>query len=206
MKAEELLDLFKSRRSVRKFLPGRITAGDIEKIITAASWAPSGTNKQNWQFIVISSPGVKKAMGKAVEAALKDVTRKITLPDAKKVFTAYAVNFTFFSEAPAVIAVVKKPYESVTQKILKRYDIKITKTSADVQGPSAAVENLLLMAHALGYGGCWMTGPLIARDRLEKLLGIDAPDELLALVPLGRPAKPAAATPRKEISEIMKRL
>ena len=206
MNPDEFLNIIKSRRSVRKFLPDAVPESDIEKMITAASWAPSGTNRQNWGFIVAVSADVRKAMRNAVESTLKEAAGKIEMADAKNVFAAYAANFTFFSEAPSVIAVVKKPYESVTQKILTRYNIEITKTSADVQGPSAAVENLLLMAHALGYGACWMTGPLIAKEKLEGILGISPPDELMALVPVGRPAGEHKPPARKGAGEITRYL
>jgi len=202
VKPSEFLEILKSRRSVRKFLPEPVNEGDLKKMICAASWAPSGTNKQNWGFIVARSAEVRKKMKEAVEMELSETSGRISLPEAKNVFTAYALNFTFFGDAPAVIAVVKKPYESVTQKIMKRYKLEPPKTYANVQGPAAAIENLLLMAHALGYGTCWMTGPLIAKGRLEKILGIEPPDELLALVPVGRPAQSPKPPARKEISDI----
>lgn len=160
MNAGEFLEILKSRRSIRKFLPDPVPAGDIEKIITAASWAPSGTNMQNWEFVIATSNEIKKSMKDAVESELAEVSEKISLAEAKNVFKTYSLNFTFFNEAPVVIAVIKKPYVSITQKIMKRYNIQVSKTSADVQGPSAAIENLILMAHVLGYGACWMTGPL----------------------------------------------
>jgi len=62
MKPEQLMDIIRSRRSVRQFKKIGIPKKDIEKVITAASWAPSGTNKQNWEFIVISSKKVKEEM------------------------------------------------------------------------------------------------------------------------------------------------
>jgi len=206
MITDEFLDVLRSRRSVRSFLSDPVPQSDIEKIITAAAWAPSGTNKQNWGFILAVSEGVRKAMKDAVAAALAEAAGRVSLADAKNVFNAYAANFTFFVDAPVVVAVVKMPYESITQKIMKRYDIKGTKTTADVQGPSAAVQNLLLAAHSMGYGACWMTGPLIAKEKLELVLGISPPDELMALVPVGRPALMPDAPPRKGISEITRYL
>lgn len=202
MKPEQLMDIIRSRRSVRQFKKIGIPKKDIEKVITAASWAPSGTNKQNWEFIVISSKKVKEEMKHAVDDALAEAVSKIKLPDAKNVFGTYGKNFIFFREAPVVIAVVKKPYESVIHKILKRYGVDSPKPSSDVQGPSAAIQNLLLMAHALGYGTCWMTGPMIAKVKLEKILKIQPPDELMALIPMGRISVQAACPPRKKSSEI----
>jgi nitroreductase len=206
MNNEEFLEILKSRRSIRKFMPDPVPAADVEKIITAASWAPSGTNKQNWSFVVVTTAEIKKAMKEAVEAELAAVSEKINLSDARNVFKTYSLNFTFFNEAPVVIAVIKKPYNSITQKILNRYKIYRPEPSTDVQGPSAAIQNLMLMAHVLGYGTCWMTGPLIARERLEKLLGVSSPDELMAVIPLGRPAHAPDHPPKKHLPDITRHM
>lgn len=64
-----------------------------------------------------------------------------------------------------------------------------------LQSVSAAIQNLLLVAHSLGYGTCWMTGPLVAYRELEEILGVDAPWELVALVPLGVPAASSLPAP-----------
>lgn len=202
MNPEKFLSILKTRRSIRKFLPDAVPKGDIDKIITAASWAPSGANSQNWEFVVITSRAVKDKMKGSIDSELSEICESIKLSDAKNIFKTYAANFTFFNEAPVVIAVVQKPYISITRKIMKRYKIAGSATSAGVQGPSAAVENLILMAHVLGYGTCWMTGPLIAKERLEKILNINLPDELMAIVPVGRPAQEPRNPPRKKAAEI----
>ena len=207
MRAKELIEIIESRRSVRKFLPDTVPKSDIDKMLYAASWAPSGTNQQNWFFIVVTSDCVKTAMKEAVVEKLKEVSGKIGLNDAKMVFEAYTSNFVFFDKAPVVIAVAKRPYVSMATKLFKRYKIELKSWStADVQGPSAAVQNIILMAHALGYGSCWMTGPLIAGEKLEDVLGISAPDELMALLPIGKPAGPAATPQRKSIEDVSRYL
>jgi nitroreductase len=206
MKSGEFLNILKTRRSVRRFLPDLVPKSHIEMMITAASWAPSGTNKQNWEFIVVDSKQTREKMKDAVESFVRESAGRIMLTDAKKAFQSYALHFSFFGEAPLVIAVVKKPYESAAQKILTRYKILAAKSSAGEQGPAAAIENLLLMAHILGYGACWMTGPLIARNELENILGITSPDELMAIVPIGLPAEVPKPTKRKAISEFTRYL
>ena len=53
MNYENLLELVKERRSVRKFKPDPIPDEYVDKIIEAARWAPSGANSQPWEFIVV---------------------------------------------------------------------------------------------------------------------------------------------------------
>ena len=62
---------------------------------------------------------------------------------------------------------------------------------------AAAIEKLLLAAHPLGYGACWLRVPFMAKDELESLLEVRPPWELIALVPVGVPA-PEASPPRRE--------
>ena len=60
---------------------------------------------------------------------------------------------------------------------------------------SAAIENMLIAATALGYGSCWLEGyTLPLEDQFKALLGVPQEKRLLTLVPLGVPA----AWPTKE--------
>jgi nitroreductase len=60
MDYEGFLDLVKKRRSIRRFKPDPVPDDNIEKIIEAARWAPSGFNTQPWEFVVIKDAGIKK--------------------------------------------------------------------------------------------------------------------------------------------------
>ena len=203
MKQAEFMDVIKSRRSIRKFKPDAVPKADIEQMIEAATWAPSGSNQQNWHFIVIESGDLKHKMSDAMLNKVNVMAEKITSATAKKEFLSYSKYFGFFADAPAVIAVIKKPYNSLSMRIMDRYGFSNEhKSTADIQGPAAAIQNLLLCAQNLGYGTCWMTGPMVARKELEAVIGISDPDELMALIPVGVPEGAAQAPKRKPVSEI----
>src|SRR5207247_2801259 len=57
-----LLNLVKTRMSVRKFRPDPIPDDTIEKILEVARWAMSGANSQPWEFIVVTDPEIKKQL------------------------------------------------------------------------------------------------------------------------------------------------
>jgi nitroreductase len=59
MNYEELLELAKNRRSIRRFKPDPIPDEYIDKIIEVARWAPSGFNQQPWEFVVIKKPELR---------------------------------------------------------------------------------------------------------------------------------------------------
>jgi nitroreductase len=60
MEYNDLLDLVKNTRSIRRFKPDPIPEEYIDKIIEIARWAPSGFNQQPWEFIVVRKPELRK--------------------------------------------------------------------------------------------------------------------------------------------------
>jgi nitroreductase len=71
---------------------------------------------------------------------------------------------------------------------------------------AAALTQLLLAAHALGLGACWMTGPLVAAAELRALLAVPDGWELAALVPLGYPAEQPAPPRRRALGRLWQRV
>lgn len=62
MDTTRILDLIKSRRSVRKFSDRPVDDGMVEDILEAGRWAPSGLNNQPWRFIVVRDRGLADSM------------------------------------------------------------------------------------------------------------------------------------------------
>ena len=123
---------------------------------------------------------------------------------------AYKSNYyTFFQNAPLVIAVFMESYDVSSERLLARMgysaeEIKRLRPLPGLQSVSAAVQNMLLAIHALGYGSCWMTGPLVAQEAFEKLLGYGKDKYIAALLPVGVPDEGPPARPRKPLEDIMR--
>lgn len=183
-------DVIQNRRSVRHFRQDPVSSDLIEKCISAADIAPSGGNQKNRRFIVVFNGDKTEELQKIIEDKIYEITDSLKSAKAKKEFEVYSLKyFTFFAEAPALICVVIKPYDSLTGRLIKKINPDLNyQSSAGIQSVAASVENLLLAATSMGLGACWMTGPLIAKDELEKSLGIKKPEELFALIPVGYPA------------------
>jgi nitroreductase len=211
VEADGFLYLIKTRRSVRKFKAEPVPRADIEKMLECVRFAPSASNTQPWYFVVADDEADIAATADAVKVAVEKVIAGIDSARGKKEMEAYAGYFTFFRDAPAIIAVFTEPYRALLARLLKRYAPEIGERigrNASNQSVAAAIVNLMLAAHALGYGSVWMTGPLFAKDELEAML--DAPEgyELAALVAVGRSAEtvPEELPDRKSLEEIMKYL
>lgn len=69
---------------------------------------------------------------------------------------------------------------------------------------SAATENILLAAHALGLGACWVAGHKKAyAEQVSDLLGVPEELKLVALVSVGYPAEKAAPHGKRDLSQVL---
>ena len=59
-KTNKLLDLIRSRRSVRNFIYKKIDNDTIKEILDCGRWAPSGRNSQPWKVCIVAHPTVKR--------------------------------------------------------------------------------------------------------------------------------------------------
>ena len=63
---DSLLEIVKSRRSIRQFKPDPIPVEYIDKIINVALWAPSGFHTQPWEFVVVKKKELKDKIADAI--------------------------------------------------------------------------------------------------------------------------------------------
>jgi nitroreductase len=91
------------------------------------------------------------------------------------------------ADASAMIAVVLDP-----------------STSYWVEDGSAAIENILLAATALGYGACWLQGNAQPHEEeFKQLLHVPVQFKLLSLVPIGVPAEKSTPKAKKPLNEVL---
>jgi len=204
MEDKGLFETIHARRSIRKFLDKPVPREDIEKILEAAIRAPSGSNAQPWHFIVVEDRNLSRAMREAVDKKMDEILAWPETKGRERYVEAYRYYFTFFDQAPVVIAVLGRDHQTIVRKVMREHGVAGRKApGSSHQSVAAATENLLLAATALGYGTCWMTGPLIAAEELERLLGVEEPWYLVALIPLGHPAQSPNPRPRKGLEKVV---
>ncbi len=194
----DIVEAVKTRKSIRKYEREDVDLNLIKKIIEISVNSPSGGNAQNWFTYIIKNKDILNRMRGQVETVYKKVTGK----DAPGVYA-------FFNEAPVVLAVVQKPYIGSLDNILERedknrnYDRKFI-VNPGLQGVSSFITHILLIAHNEGLGACWMTGPLIAKPEIESILGVNKPDNLVALIPIGKPVARQSKSSRMDVGEVIK--
>lgn len=203
--ADALLALLRGRRSVRRFLPDPVTEEQIERLVEAARWAPSASNRQAWRLIVVSSPPRIGAMAEAVRSASARL-REGARTDTAAELDAYLQHFLHFATAPLVIAPIHRGGLDLLKATAGAADVDGRRELDALSSVAAAIQNLLLCAHAMGLGACWMTGPLVAEEALRPLLEVPAGWSLSALVPVGRPAEEPPPPARRAADQLVRRL
>lgn len=183
----DVFEAIRLRRSVRQYRPEPVKREDILTVLDAANQAPSAMNRQQWEFVVVT--GVKIAeMGESFRRIIEEYTRNEKSsrmkgsPFSREDFIRFAATY---GGAPVVIVVLTDTAE--TEDFQR----------ANLESASAAMENLLLAATALGLGTCWMTGPLQDERSLRRILGISPDREFVAVTPLGYPADIPEASPNQ---------
>lgn len=203
---ELLMQIVRERRSIRRFKPEVPEKELLLKMLEAARYAPSATNLQPWKFFVVTKPQVKDRMAGVVSdklSSLNAANLSRAMGESEKVKEFGREYFLFFRSAPAVIATFFKPYPvAASLGYESNSDSAEKMRMLGIESASAAVQNMLLAAHSLGLGGCWLDGPLVARTELEELLNVDEPWRLMCLVAVGYPENIPSPVRRKKLALI----
>jgi nitroreductase len=196
------------RASVRRFLPDPVPREDVTTMVELAVRAANAGNAQMWRFVAVDDAVTQVALRQAVDDAIDEMAAWPELAGKSREMKALRAYATFFVDAPLVMTVFGLPYltradEMLLARGLGAEERDRLRARPDLQSIGAAVQLLCTAAHALGYGSCWMTAPVLAAPAIEELLGVEPPARLVAVVPIGRPAGAVNATSRRPIGEVL---
>jgi nitroreductase len=198
--SDELLNLLRARRSVRRFRPEPVERALLEKLVEAACWAPSAGNRQDWLFTVVTSAEVRGRMAEAVREQWKAIIDANRAQGYAEGMERYAAAYAMFPEAPAVVIVSARVTSHVQRHM---FGDEAEATAGGFASGAMAAGNLMLAAPALGLASCCMTGALVARARLAELAGLGRKQEIVCLVAVGCADGAVPAAPaRKPVAEI----
>ena len=203
-----LADAVYGRASVRKYAPEPVPREDVEAMVALAIRAANAGNAQCWRFIAVEDADLRTAMSQVVDEVLDEMGAWPEAAGLQKELKAYRAYATFFGEAPVVVAVFSQAYHSLADELHERHGLPRDERDRlrqrpDIQSIGAAVQLLCTAAHALGYGSCWMTAPVLAAPAIEELLGVEPSLALAALVPVGRPLTPPGPSSRRPVEDVL---
>ena len=154
----DILDVISTRTSIRKYTKEPVSDEMLDKILEAGRWAPTGENHQPWRLIVIRDPETQKKIGDmakigsgiftTTEYCMGRMTQFKGIKDKAKRERVEKIMYTgevsaFLGRAPLLIVVA-----GTCDALDTPYDL------------SACIENMVLEAHSLGLGACWVHGPV----------------------------------------------
>ena len=205
------LDFIYKRKSIRDYKDAVIPKEDILKMLDAATHAPSPKHQQNWHFVVVQDKEIINKMAEAVSKSHEYIASLTKNEDENKKFMRVLPYYINFQRASCAILVYANEYKMVEEKILRENNvgediIEVMKsTQSAAQGIGAAVENFMLAATAMGYGTCYMTGPVHAKKEIEEIINFEKPEySLMSIISLGVPADETPDSPkRKPLEEVV---
>lgn len=169
-----------NRRSIRIYKQNQIKDEELQLILEAGKFAPSGMNTQPWHFTVVQK--------KEMLLKINDICRKIYLKSGNKRMEERAKSETFsvFYNAPTLIIVSGDEKAALSQP-----DCIL------------ALGNMLNAAASLDIGSCWINAIISLLDTedgkpLRKDLGIPEGYKIFASAAFGYKAESPVPSPRKE--------
>lgn len=179
------VELARTRRSIRRYLPEPVAAPLIETLLEAASWAPSAHNRQPWRFCVVQSAGMKATLAAHMaEAWRRDLAGDGA--DPLEIERRVAISQARLTGAPVLIVPCVTLAEMDAYPDPARSQAEWTMA---VQSVALACQNLLLAAHAAGLGACWMCAPLFVPALVRQVLDLPKAWQPQAILTLGYPAE-----------------
>jgi nitroreductase len=179
----DITEAIKTRRSVRKFKSDPVPDELIEEIIDLALWAPSAMNRQERYFIVVKGQ-VQEEQLRIFSDAFDDMEPILNqvFKDKPKIVDGMRTFMKTYGNAPVYIFA---------------YAGKLPTGGWDLGSISAALQNLLLAAHAKGLGAVWSDGIMGKEAEINAALGVKD-KKLICAVPIGYPDEEPRTPPRKE--------
>jgi len=183
----DIFEVIQNRRSLAHLLPQPVERATIEKVLSAALWAPNHHHTEPWHFFVFQHAARQKLADAIMENFHRDH------PDAtpQEIDKAAKKNPRRVMESPLVIVVSSEPGKDTAE------------TQENYAACACAVQNILLAAEALGLGAYWRTGEpaYTAPNAVKELLQLPEESQLVAFLLMGYPEKNTKVAARKPLTE-----
>ena len=194
-----LSEAMETQRAIRRLKPDPVDDEVVLRLIELATRAPTGSNAQNWEFIIVKDPKIKKGLAR-LNRQLWQLSRRIARstarnnPKSQKILDAVQWQADHFEEAPViVVACLKGLY-------IPFFHIAATSYFGSI---FPSVQNLLLAARAVNLGAALTTIPLWNLISVRRILGLPWNVTPCVVIPLGWPLGHYGPTTRKAVQEVV---
>ncbi len=199
MDYQDLLDLLRKRRNIRRFKPEPIPDEYVDKIIEAARWAPSGANSQPWEFIVVRKQELRDKIIELIKEqhALSSKMEAVREPELRMRLAPPG-----YVRAPVFIILCG---DTRTKDAYPLYTTLVRGSAIFTSSLASAFLQMALAVTALGLGAQWVSA--IANPYVQSLtrdlLGIPREFEIYDMLAVGYPDAEPRARLVRERSEMV---
>jgi nitroreductase len=196
-----LEEAIRTQRAIRRLKPDPVDDGLVLHLIELALKAPTGSNAQNWEFVVVKDPAVKARIGGlnrrawSVYGAIgRRMANRAGDQAMLRIIDAVEWQASHFAEIPVLVVACLKGFTPPWPPV----------AAASMYGSIfPSVQNLLLAARAAGLGAALITLPLWSRFLARRALGLPWNVAPCAVVPLGWPIGRYGPTRRLPVGEVV---
>jgi len=187
-----------TRRSIRRYSDQPIPRSLLERLLTAAIWAPNAHNRQPWRFAAVTERSIQQQLADGMADRWEQDLLADGL-DSEKVQAQVERSRARIMRAGALVVgcLTMREMDHYPDGHRQRQEWHMA-----VQSTSLALGQLLLAAHHEGLGACWMCAPLFVPDIVQDVLDLPADWEPQALITLGYAAEIKKKT-RKPLEEVV---
>lgn len=192
-----------TQRAIRRLKPDPVDDALVLRLIELALKAPTGSNAQNWEFVVVKDRAVKQRLGRlnrTMWAVYGGIGRFVARNDPKMLRMIDAVQWQVdhFAEIPVLVVACLRggrvPFPIPAPPIL---------ATGYYGSIYPAVQNLLLAARSAGLGAALITMPLWSHFLARRALGLPWNVSPCAVVPLGWPRGRYGPTRRRPVGDVV---
>ena len=194
-----LEEAMRTQRSIRRLKPDPVDDELVLHLIELALKAPTGGNRQNWEFVVVRDRAVKQRLGRLNRMAFGiygRIGRRVVRDDPRMLRILDAVDWQArnFADIPVVIVAclrgTRPPFPAIAA--MSYYG-----------SIYPSVQNLLLAARAAGLGAGVITLPLWSTFLARRALGLPRTVKPAAVIPLGWPRGRYGPTTRRPVGTVV---
>lgn len=191
-------DSLLSRRSIRIYRDDPVSIELVNQLLTVAGQAPSAHNRQPWRWVVVATPTARIALADAMAVDFAHDLRRDGRDDDTIIQTVNRSRQRI-GGAPMLIVpcLTMAEMDTYPDPDRQRWEWQMA-----VQSVALACQNLMVAAHGVGVGSCWICAPLFCKETVQSALTLPPEWEPQAIITLGYPAAPGRTRPRKAVEAI----
>lgn len=194
-----LLDVIGTRASVRTFKHDPVPDEVVDKILWAATRAPTAGGRENWLFVVVKSEELRRKIHELLIEAHSIYAREIARMPPERIERWRKLMKGGMYLAPLYIAV----YIDLS-RLSSRNEAFTAEFVMEIQSAAAAMENAILAAWCFGVGSVWLGVPLLMEESFRELLGVPRGYKIMGILALGYPSETPSPKRRKPPEEVSK--